>query len=167
MTSKLSRGELVAMAGGLLMGVSVFVKCYEARPQNENATLGTGADSVATNGHVQHGVCGDHTCSFWAVHNITRLLLVAGAIAPFILAWIIIREHQLSWPRGQVTMLVGLTAVALIFYHGIIDRPGEPSGEIELEIGWYGMMLGALLMVAGSMMRQSESEMVRKPPGVL
>jgi hypothetical protein len=157
MTSKLSRGELVAMAGGLLMGVSLFVKCYEARPENANATLGTG----------KNGVCGDHTCSFWAVHNITRLLLIAGAIAPFILAYIIIREHQLSWPRGQVTMLVGLAAVGLIFYHGIIDRPGEPSGEIELEIGWYGLMLGALLMVAGSMMRQSESEMVRKPPGVL
>jgi hypothetical protein len=156
-TSRLSRGELVAMVGGLLMGIALFVKAYEARPENPNATLETGAG----------GVCGDQTCSFWAVHNISRLLILAGAIAPFVLAYIILRDHKLSWPRGQVTMIVGLTATVLVFYLGIVDRPGEPSGEIELEIGWYGMLLGAVLMVVGSVMRQAESEMVRKPPGVL
>jgi hypothetical protein len=50
---------------------------------------------------------------------------------------------------------------------GVIDRPGEPSGAIELEIGWYGMILGSLLMLAGSVIRQSETEIKRKPPGTL
>ncbi len=153
----LSRGEWIAMLGGLLLGISVFVKCYEARPENPNATLDAGAG----------GVCGDHTCSYFQVHGIARWLILAAAIAPFILAWIIVREHQLSWPRGQMTSVVAIAALGIVFYMGIVDRPGEPSGDIELEIGWYGMMLGALLMLAGSVMRQQESEIKRKPPGTL
>jgi hypothetical protein len=145
------------MLGGLLLGVSVFVKCYEAQPQNPNATLETGED----------GYCGDHTCSFFQVHGIMRWLLLAAAAAPFILSWIIVREHELSWPRGQVTSVVAITALGLIFYSGIIDRPGEPSGAIELEIGWYGMMTGTILMLIGSVMRQQETEVRRKPPGTL
>src|SRR3954471_9634792 len=145
------------MAGGALLLISVFVKCYEARPENPNATLGAG----------EGGVCGDHTCSVWELHSITRILLVAAALAPFILAYIIIRDHKLSWPRGQVTMIVAIAVIGLAFYHGIVDRPGEPSGEIELEIGWYGWMLGGVLMLVGSLMRQSETEAVRKPPGVM
>ena len=155
--SNLSRGEIIAMIGGLLMGISVFVKCYEAQPQNPNATLETG----------KGGVCGDHTCSFFQVHTISRWLLLAAAAAPFILAWIIIREHELSWPRGQLTSVVAIAALGIVFYHGIIDRPGEPSGDIELEIGWYGMMAGAILMLVGSVIRQAETEVARRPPGVL
>ena len=153
----LSRGEWIAMLGGLLLGISVFVKTYEAQPQNRNATLETG----------QNGVCGDHTCSFFQVHGIMRWLLLAAALAPFILAWIVVREHELSWPRGQVTSVVAIAALGLIFYSGIIDRPGEPAGAIELEIGWYGLMLGSILMLVGSVMRQSETETARKPPGTL
>jgi hypothetical protein len=153
----LQRGEWVAMVGGLLLGISVFVKCYEARPENPNATLDTG----------EGGVCGDHTCSFFQVHGISRWLLLAGAAAPFILSWIIVREHELSWPRGQITSIVAIAALGIVFYQGIIDRPGEPSGEIELEIGWYGMMLGAILMLVGSVMRQQETEAARKPPGTI
>ena len=77
------------------------------------------------------------------------------------------RDHKLSWPRGQMTSVVAIAAIGLMFYVGIVDRPGEPSGEIELEYGWYTAMFGAILMLVGSVMRQHESEMVRKPPGVL
>jgi hypothetical protein len=162
--SNIQRGEWIAMVGGLLLGISVFVKCYEARPENHNATLLTGADNPTTGAK---GVCGDGTCSFFQVHDISRFLLIAGAAAPFILAWIIVREHELSWPRGQLTSVVAIAALGIVFYWGIVDRPGEPSGDIELEIGWYGMMLGAILMLVGSVMRQSETEVRRKPPGVL
>jgi len=147
----LSRGEWVALLGGLLLGISVFTKAYEARPENPNANI--------------DGMKG--TLAIWDVQPILRILLLLAAIAPFVLAYIIIREHELSWPRGQVTSVVAIAALGLLFYTGIIDRPGEPSGEIELEIGWYGAMLGALLMLAGSVIRQAETETVRKPPGVL
>ena len=153
----LSRGEWIAMLGGLLLGISLFVKTYEARPENPNATLETG----------EKGYCGDHTCSFFQVHGIMRWLLLAAALAPFILAWIIIREHELSWQRGEVTAVVAIAAAGLLLYTGIIDRPGEPSGAIELDWSWYTAMGGALFMLAGAFMRTSESERARKPPGVL
>ena len=162
--SRLSLGEWIAMLGGALLGVSLFVKAYEARPENTNATLETGADNAETG---SKAVCGDQTCSFFELHTISRILLIGAALAPFILAWIVIREHQLSWPRGQLTSVVSIAALGIIFYWGIIDRPGEPSGDIELEIGWYGLMLGGILMLVGSVMRQAETEVARRPPGVL
>ena len=106
--------------------------------------------------------------SIWQVHPILRILLLLAAIAPIILVYIIARDHELSWPRGEMTAVIGLAAVTLLFYIGIIDRPGEPSGQIELDCGWYTALAGA----AGDRRRRrhprsSESERKRKPPGVL
>lgn len=149
--SKVQRGEYVAVVGGLILLVSIFMKWYES--VSDLAVIGD-----------ERGL---GTYSAWDVHTIIRILLLLAAIAPLILAWIIVRDHKLSWPRGQMTSVVAITAIGLMFYVGIVDRPGEPSGEIELEWGWYTAMLGAILMLVGSVMRQHESEMVRKPPGVL
>ncbi len=149
--SRVQRGEYVAMAGGVILLISVFMKWYES--VSDLAVIG--------------GERGLGTYSAWDVHSMIRFLLIAAALAPLILAWVIVRDHKLSWPRGQMTSVVAITAIGLMFYVGIVDRPGEPSGEIELEWGWYTAMLGAILMLVGSVMRQHESEMVRKPPGVL
>ena len=149
---RLKTTEWLAMAGGVLLAVSLFVKSYEARPENPNAQFENGLKGTVT---------------AWEIHDLMRWLLLAAALAPFILAYIIVRDHQLSWGRGEMTAVVAIAAAGLIFYTGIIDRPGEPSGEIELEIGWYGMMLGSLLMMAGAVQRSTEQERTRKPPGVL
>ena len=149
--SNVRRGEIIAAIGGILLAISVFVKTYEARPENPNANI--------------DGMRG--VLSSWQVHDIMRFLLLLAAVAPLILLYIVVRDHQLSWPRGELTAVIGLTAVTLILYTGIIDRPGEPSGEIELEIGWYGQLLGALMIAVGGAMRATESERRRKPPGVL
>lgn len=140
------------MVGGLVLAISLFIpKTYEARPENANANI---------NGET--GVL-----SLWTVHPIMRWLLLAAAIAPFILAWIIVREHELSWPRGQVTSVIAIAVAGLLFYSGIIDRPGSPPSEIELDWSWYTALGGALGMLVGSFIRQSETETKRKPPGVL
>ncbi len=155
--SNLQRGEWIAMLGGLVLGVSVFIpKTYEAQPENPNASI------VGVGGRALRGVV-----SIWQVHPIMRYLLVAAAIAPFILAWIIIREHELTWQRGEMTAVVAIAAAGLLFYSGIVDRPGEPSGAIELDWSWYTALGGALLMLIGSFMRVSETQKARKPPGVL
>ena len=148
---KLSTSEIIAAVGGLLLAAGVFVKAYEARPQNPNANI--------------DGMKG--TLSIWQVHDIQRILLLLAALAPIVLVYIVLRDHQLSWPRGEMTAVIGLTAVTLLFYTGIIDRPGEPSGEIELEIGWYMAIGGALLSTIGGAMRSSETARTKKPPGVL
>jgi len=160
---KLSRGEILAALGGILLGISIFVKTYETRPENPNAQIdGRGGPNPAD------GITpGDGTYTIWAVHNISRILLLLAAIAPFILIYIVLRQHSLSWPRGEVTMVVGLTAATLLFYTGIVDRPGEPSGQIELEIGWYGAFLGAVMIaVGGTMASMQVSTRKRKPPGM-
>jgi hypothetical protein len=64
-------------------------------------------------------------------------------------------------------MVVAITAIGLIFYTGIIDRPGDPSGDVKLRIGWFLALLGGILMLVGSVMRQEESERTRKPPGTI
>jgi hypothetical protein len=63
--------------------------------------------------------------------------------------------------------VVAIAAFGIIGYVGIIDRPGEPPGEIGLGIGWYLSFLGSILMAVGGAMRAGSSERPRKPPGVL
>jgi CDP-diglyceride synthetase len=150
-TNKLSRGEYVAMFGAILLAIGVFLPWY-------------GVDSALG---LFDGTRGRGTYSGWEAHGIIRILLLLAAIAPFVLAWIVIRDHALSWPRGELTMVISLIAVVLIGYVGIIDRPGEPSGAISLRWGWFVALVGSILMFVGSVSRQQESERPRKPPGVL
>jgi len=149
--AKLERGEIVAALGGLLLAIAVFVPWY-------------GTDSV--NGLLAD-VQGPSSATGWEAHPILRWLMLAAAAAPWILAWIVLREHQLSWPRGQVTMVVAIAAIGLVLFNGLIDRPGEPPNSIGLRIGWLIALVGCGLMLAGSLVRQSEVEVARKPPGVI
>lgn len=148
--SKVQRGELVAIAGGLLLALGVFLSWYHA--EGPNVTLA---------GH------GEGSYSAWDVHSKMRWLLLLAAIAPLVLAWIVARDHALSWPRGEMTSIVAIIAIGLIFYNGIVDRPGDPSSLVHLRLGWFVAFVGAAAMLAGSVMRQQESGRTRRPPGVL
>jgi archaellum biogenesis protein FlaJ (TadC family) len=147
--SKLDRGEILAMAGGFLLAISIWLPWYATEGGNENSTI--------------DGATGTLSC--WDAHPVLRWLLLAAAAAPFILAWIIVRQHQLSWPRGQMTMVVAVAAFGLIAYNGLIDRPGDVG--ISLKWGWFVALLGTILMLVGSVWRQSETEIKRKPPGTI
>lgn len=149
--SRLTRNEFMAMAGGIALGLGIFIKWYEARPESANANI--------------DGLKG--TVSAWETHDLMRWLLLAAAVAPFILAYIILRDNTLSWARGEMTAVVAVAAFGLILYNGVIDRPGEPAGEIELEWGWYVALAGSIAMFLGAALRSSETERKRKPPGVL
>jgi hypothetical protein len=150
--NRLHRGEIIAMVGGLLLGVSVFLPWY---------TLG--------NVHAHVGSCnGPNTsCSAWNALSVFPILFLLGAAAPVILAWIIARGHALAWPRGELTAVVGVIALVLTLFIGVIDRPGYPPGEIGLDWGWFVALVGCLLMVIGASWRARESAPRRKPPGVL
>ena len=105
--------------------------------------------------------------SAWEVHPIMRWLLLAAAAAPLILAWIVLRDHELSWPRGELTAVVAMAALGLVLYAGIVSRPGEPRSQIALQIGWFLALVGLVLMLVGGAKRAAEIERRRKPPGVL
>ncbi len=90
-----------------------------------------------------------------------------AAIAPAILAYIIIRGHALSWPRGELTAVTALLALVLTLFRGLIDKPGTPQTEISVSFGWWVALVADLLILAGSVWRAQESGARRKPPGVL
>ena len=148
---RLSVNELVAMAGGLLLGACLFANWYSV--VSPLATLAG-----------ERGV-GSH--SGFETHTILRWLLLLMAVAPFILAYIVARDHHLTWARGELTAVLSIFAFGLLLYVGVIDRPGEPSAQIELAWGWYVALLGTVLMLAGSALRTGETERRRKPPGTI
>ncbi len=150
-SKKLTWHEILAMGGGVLLAIGLFLPWYNAENRRAGIIPGGGA--------------GDFTG--WEVHGIQRWLLLAAAAAPFILAYIVLRGHKLSWARGEMTAVTSIAAFGLIIYAGVIDRPGEVSGLVSLKWGWFVALLGVLAMLIGSALRASEVERARKPPGVL
>jgi hypothetical protein len=149
--SRLSRSELIAAFGGILLLVGIFLPWYVPNTENRNAIVAGSREAV----------------SAWDAHSLLRFLLIAAAVAPLILAWIVMRDHELSWPRGEMTAVVAIAAFGLVAYTGFLDRPGAPSGSISLQPGFYGALLGTILMIVGGAMTAGQNERVRKPPGVL
>jgi hypothetical protein len=149
--ARLGRAELIAAVGGVLLAVGVFLPWYRTDADNPNAMIDGATGSL----------------SGWEVHPVLRWLLLAAATAPFILAWIVIREHELSWPRGELTAVVGIAAFGLVAYTGLLDRPGTPSGAISLALGFWLAFAGSVLMTVGGALAAGETERARKPPGVL
>jgi hypothetical protein len=147
---RMSRSEWIAVSGGLLLAVAVFLPWY-GTSDNPNAIID------GTRGGL----------SAWQVHPIIRWLMLAAAAAPLILAWIVLRDHELSWPRGEMTAVVAMAAIGLVLYSGIVSRPGEPRSEIGLQVGWFLALVGIVLMIVGGSKRAAEVERARKPPGVL
>jgi hypothetical protein len=149
---QLDRGELIAVTGGVLLAISVFLPWYK---------LG--------NVHALLNRChGPHvSCTGWQSLSFVRILLLLAALAPLILAWIIVRGHALSWPRGELTAVTALTALTLVVFFGLIEKPGTPPEEISVGYGWFVALFGGLLILVGSVARTREGAARRKPPGVL
>jgi hypothetical protein len=158
---RLHWAEFIGFAGaGVLLG-SLFLPWFStscdrirpARPEgcNPNSTL--------------NGLRGEFTA--FETYAIMDWLLVAACIAPFILAYLVVRQAELSWRPGEVTMIVGMVAVALIMLNGVIlGKPGD-SVEISLEIGYLVGLLGAAMILTGGLLRQALGGRTRKPPGVM
>jgi hypothetical protein len=150
---RLDRGEALAVIGGLILAISMFLTWYTL--SNQYASL--------------RGCKGpDGSCSGLASLGVLSALILIAAIAPVVLAYIVVRGHALSWPRGELTAVCAIVALALTLFLGFIDKPGSPSGEIHIGYGWFLAMLGGLLILIGALVRSQESGgRRRKPPGVL
>ncbi len=155
---KLDRGEAVATLGGVILAISLFLTWYSLG--NPNTTL----SGCAPPAHFGEAAT---PCTGWDALTILRYLLLLAAVAPVILAYIIVRGHALSWPRGELTAVTALAALTFIIFRGVIDKPGSPSGEISVGFGWFVALLGGLLILTGSIWRARESGARRKPPGIL
>ncbi len=146
--SKLQREEFIALLGGVLLLAGLFLDWYTTKGRGEI-----------------NGIRGPQ--SGWEVHTILRYPLAAAAVAPLVLAYIIFRDHALSWPRGELTAVIAIAAFGLLFYHGLIAQPGTSNSLTSLQLGWFVAAAGTLLMLSGSALRASNVERKRKPPGTL
>jgi hypothetical protein len=118
----------------------------------------------------RHYICGvgELQCTGWETFPVLRWLLLLTALAPPILAWILIRGHKLTWAPGEMTMVAGFAAAILITYNGIIDRPGETFG-VGLDYGYWLALLATLGIAATGFTRSLESGggQRRKAPGTV
>jgi hypothetical protein len=148
----LNRGELIAIIGGILLGISLFLAWYSLGNQYTHLNSCRGPNS---------------SCTGWESLSALRYLLLAGALAPLILSWVIARGHALAWPRGELTAVVAVITFVLTLFRGLIDKPGSPNDQITIDFGWGIALAGTLLMIAGAVWRSQETAPRRKPPGVL
>jgi hypothetical protein len=149
---RLQRGEFIGFAGVGVLLISLFLPWFETNSENANAQI--------------NGQSGEFNA--FETYGSLDWLLVAACLAPFILAWIVVRGHKLTWRPGEITMIVGMTAFALIILNGVVlGRPGDPDSEIDIKIGYIVGLIGAGMICAGGIIRQAEGDRARKPPGTL
>ena len=157
--SKRSKTDLIGAVAAILMVVSLLFLDWFSLAQTPPREAG------------EDFVCGlgAYTCTGFETFPILRWLLLASALAPAILGYILIRGHKLSYPPGEMTMIVGFTAFVLILYNGIIDKPGSEGEEIgvSLEIGYYVALLAAAGRAAAGVGRMMEAGSTRKTPGTV
>ncbi len=156
--SRLERSEIIGMIAAALLVVSLFLEWF---------SLSTDPSVVQRGNDPGNWACGvgNSSCSAWDTFPILRWLLLAAAAAPFILAWIVARGHALSWPRGELTAIVGLTAFVLIAFNGIIARP-QDGLEIGLSFGYWLALLASIgiFLSGGFRAVDSGGGARRKPP---
>jgi hypothetical protein len=154
--SKLSRSELVGIIAGLILVLSLFLEWYSLD------TGGVERDEAAD------WVCGvgNNSCTGFDTFPILRWLLIAAAAAPLILSYIVARGHKLSWPRGELTAIVGITAFVLIAYNGFVDKPSPNNIGISLSYGYFIAIRASLgIFISGGFRAvDSGGGAQRKPP---
>ena len=120
--SKLTFGELAGCVAALVFALSLFLPWYGTSETNPNSQLDLVGGGTAKGGD---------TVSAWQMFPILRWILLAAVIAPFILAWIVMRRHKLEWKPGEITMIVGAAAFVLVLCKGVIlGRPGRQRRDL-------------------------------------
>jgi hypothetical protein len=153
-------GEFIGFGGSAVLFVSLFLPWFGTSCSSPGHPRGCNPNSTL------HGAVGHFTA--WQTFSKLDVLLMLACIAPFVLAWIVIRGHALTWRPGEITMIVGMVAAVLILLNGIIlGKPGTDPVDISLEIGWFVGLLGAIGILTGGLMRQAVGGRTRKPPGVI
>jgi hypothetical protein len=153
--SRLSPGELVGMASALVLLGSLWLPWFATSDSNRHSSIASAKIGFG------------QTATAWQTFPVLRWLLIAACTAPFILSWIIAREHALTWRPGEVTMIVGITAFVLILCNGVILGKPDPGIAISIGVGYFVGLLGCVGMMVAGYLRQAVYTDARKPPGVL
>jgi hypothetical protein len=164
---RVQRSEIIGFIGAAILFFSLFLTWFSTSCDQSGSPKGCNPNSQMI-GASPTRTRGDFTA--FQTFGILDWLLVAACAAPFILAYIIARGHDLTWRPGEVTMIVGITAFSLILVNGIIlGRPGgdDPSNvDISIGIGYWVGLIGSACIAFGGFVRQSRG-IRSKPPGVM
>jgi hypothetical protein len=156
--SRLSRLELIGGICAVIALVSLFFL-----PWYHNTSVVAQQNGPA--------ICdsSNTTCTGWETFPILRWILLAGAVAPLILAYILAANRKLSWAPGEMTMVGAFAGLTLIVYNGIIDKPGTGVEEtgVTLQYGYWIALLAGIGMATVAFMRsmQMGGKQARKAPG--
>jgi hypothetical protein len=155
--SRLQRYELLGIISGAVLVISLFLTWFELshepvlRAKQGAWVCGTGV----------------YSCTAWDTFPVNRWLFLLAALAPILLAYFIVSRQKGQYPTGEFTMTVGLAVVVLVFFNGIVEKPGSTfSFGVSLSIGyWLAMIAGVGLAVAGALRSlESGGGAQRKPP---
>lgn len=153
--SQLLPAEYFGFVAAAVLFLSLFLTWFSTNPGSNGAINGQAGDFTAWDTF-------GSSVPFLPLDG----LLAAACIAPFVLAYIILRGHALSWRPGEVTAIVGIIAFVLILCNGVIlGKPGEPPSEISFGIGYPIALAASFGIIVSGFIRQSQN-VGRKPPGV-
>ncbi len=159
--ARLDSTEWVGMGAALLLAFSLLLPWYSTDANNEQSTInGLRSPDGSTAGGAWNAL---------QTFSILDFILLAGCIAPFVLAWMVVRGHQVGWNRGEVTAIVGALVLTLILLNGIIlGQPGDgPGGPVEVSLSWgypIAIFAAAVILVTGAM--RGAKGRKKQPPGV-
>jgi hypothetical protein len=139
---------MLGMASGVLLALSTLLPWFSTDPGNEHSKI-----------QGQRGMA-----NAWEAFDFLQYALLIIAVVPFILAWIVVRNHEVGWNRGELTAILGFLSLLLVLMNGIIlGQPGTVG--ISLQWGYPVAILASLGIMMGGALRQYEA-MEKQPPGV-
>jgi hypothetical protein len=152
---RLHWSELIGFVSAVILLGSLWLPWFATSAGNPNSIIGTA------------NIGPGHTATAWQTFRILDILLAAACTAPFILAYIVARDADLSWKPGEVTMIVGIASFILILCNGIILGKPKPGIEISLQWGYLVGLIGAAGLFVSGFLRQALHGDAAKPPGVM
>lgn len=103
----------------------------------------------------------------WQTYTFLRYFLLWCGVGAFILPWMVARRHQVDWRRGELTALHGLTGAVVLFWNGLGFRPGDPPGDVHIQVGYIiALLLMIVYVLAGAFSADHHTPIPRKPPGI-
>jgi hypothetical protein len=152
---RLHWSEPLGFLGSAVLVGSLWLPWFSTNAGNPNSIIGSA------------GIGPGQSATGWETFVILDILFVVASVAPFILAYLVARDADLSWRPGEVTMIVGITCVVLVLCNGLILGKPKPGIEISLNVGWYVGLLGAAGIFASGFLRQALHVDAKQPPGVM
>jgi hypothetical protein len=155
------RWEVLGLAGSAVLLVSLLFLPWYSLAETPTRVAGDGF------------ICGPGNldCTGFQTFPLMRWAIVAVALAPPVLLYLLVRGHAVGWPLGELTMIAGSLGFVLIAYNGIIDRPGvgvEEAG-ISLTFGYVLALCACIAIALSGVARATEmgGQRARRPPGVM